>query len=191
MNKNTKIRLFRAAFITVFGLIALFCLPVHKQAAAQTASVAIEDNLDALPVLVRRMYDAILEAAQSGHVEKMLPVLESNELMPKVSFGGENDPIQFWKQESGDKKGREILAILVNILKMPFVRTDAGSANEMYIWPYLAEADLEKLSPAQEVDLYRLVRPQEANAMKEFGGYIWYRLGIGRDGTWHFFVAGD
>lgn len=191
MKKNKKIRSFPVTFFAVFGLIALFCSPLHKQALAQTTSVAIEDNLDALPVPVRRMYDAILEAAKNGHIEEMLPVLESNELMPKVSFGGERDPIKYWKQESGDKKGREILAIMMNILKMPFVRTDAGSANEMYIWPYLTEADLEKLTPSQEVDLYRLVRPQEAKAMKEFGGYIWYRLGIGRDGTWHFFVAGD
>jgi hypothetical protein len=33
--------------------------------------------------------------------------------------------------------------------------------------------------------------PDEAKNMKEFGSYIHYRLGLGPDGTWHFFVAGD
>ena len=108
-----------------------------------------------------------------------------------VSFGGDTDPVRFWRETSTDKKGLEYLAAMVEILQMPYVRLRAGTDNEMYIWPYLAELDLEKLEPAQDVDLYRLVSPAEAKTMREFGGYIWYRLGIGRDGTWHFFVAGD
>jgi hypothetical protein len=146
---------------------------------------------DKLPDPVARMHAAILDAARTGEIEKMRSVLEMNKNMPKVSFGGASDPISFWKQSSGDKKGREILAALVSILEMPWVRTGEGTSGEMYVWPYLAEADLEKLSPPEEVDLYRLVSPQEAQIMREFGGYIWYRLGIGADGTWHFFVAGD
>jgi hypothetical protein len=61
----------------------------------------------------------------------------------------------------------------------------------MYVWPYLAELPLGKLTSAQQVDLYRLMTHEEIKTMKEFGGYIHYRLGIGRDGTWHYFVAGD
>lgn len=152
---------------------------------------AIQSNLDALPERVRAMRDAILRAARAGDIEEMRPVLESNELMPTVSFGGVSDPIAYWKESSGDKRGREILAILVEILQMPFVRLRAGTSNEMFVWPYLAELDLAKLTPEQEVDLYRLVKPVELKTMREFGGYIWYRLGIGPDGTWHFFVAGD
>lgn len=133
----------------------------------------------------------ILTAARSGDIEALRPVLEANELKPTVSFGGAEDPVQFWKQTSRDGQGREIMAVLSEILEMDFVVRDAGTSNEMYIWPYLAEMSLGKLTPAQQIDLYRLVTPEQAKAMKLFGGYIHYRLGIGRDGTWHYFVAGD
>ena len=183
------------AFIGLLALAAVFCTSSAERvlgpAPARAAELEIQTNLDALPPRVRAMRTAILEAARSGDVEELRPVLESNELKPQVSFGAVKDPIAHWKETSGDKQGREILAVLIDILEMPFVRTKAGTDDEMYIWPYLAEADLEKLTPAQEVDLYRLVKPTEATAMREFGGYIWYRLGIGRDGTWHFFVVGD
>lgn len=137
------------------------------------------------------MHGAILEAARSGDIETLVPVLEMNELKPTVSFGGSEDPITFWKRTSGDGEGRQILATLSEILEMPYAHVNAGKDEEMYVWPYLAEQSLDKLAPAQLVDLYRLVTPEEVKAMKEFGGYIHYRLGIGRDGTWHYFVAGD
>ena len=182
-------KLIRYALAALLLTIAPTTAPVAAMAGEK--ELAIQASLDALPERVRAMRDAILEAARTGDIEEMRPVLESNELMPNVSFGGAKDPIAYWKESSGDKKGREILAILVEILEMPFVRLAKGTSNEMYVWPYLAELDLEKLTPEQEVDLYRLVKPVELKSMREFGGYIWYRLGIGPDGTWHFFVAGD
>lgn len=137
------------------------------------------------------MHAAILEAARSGDVEMLRPVLEMNELKPTISFGEVDDPIRYWKRSSGDGEGRQILAILSEILELPYAHINKGKDQEMYVWPYLAELSLDKLAPPQLVDLYRLVTPEEAEAMKEFGGYIHYRLGIGPDGTWHYFVAGD
>lgn len=144
-----------------------------------------------LPAPVARMRDAILEAARGGDIEAMRPVLESNELRPVVSFGGEQDAIRYWKENSAKGDGREFLAAMAEVLEMPAAHVNAGAPEEMFVWPYLAELELEKLTPAQQVDLYRLVTPEMAGTMKEFGGYIHYRLGIGKDGTWHFFVAGD
>ena len=174
----------------VFLLAAgLMFSPAHTLAGEKKP--VIQTDLNALPERVRAMRAAILEAARTGDIEEMRPVLESNELMPTVSFGGANDPIAYWKENSDDKKAREILAIMIEILEMPFVRLSKGTSNEMFVWPYLSRIDPKKLTPQQEVDLYRLISPAEAKTMREFGDYIWYRLGIGPDGTWHFFVAGD
>ena len=41
----------------------------------------------------------------------------------------------------------------------------------MYVWPYLAELPLGKLTSAQQVDLYRLMTHDEVKTMKEFGDY--------------------
>jgi len=159
--------------------------------AAKSSPPQVLTDLSALPESVKIMRDRILEAARSGDIEALHPVLEMNELKPTVSFGGASDPVAYWKQTSGDGHGREIMAIMSEILEMPFTRTDAGTSNEMYVWPYLAVLPPGKLTPAQQVDLYRLMSPEEAKTMKEAGDYIHYRLGIGRDGTWHYFVAGD
>lgn len=155
------------------------------------SGVEVFESNDALPEPVRKMHTAILEAARSGNVETLQPVMEMNELKPTISFGEVDDPVRYWKRSSGDGEGRQILAILSEILELPYAHVNKGKDDEMYVWPYLAELSLDKLAPPQLVDLYRLVTPEEAEAMKDFGGYIHYRLGIGRDGTWHYFVAGD
>ena len=52
-------------------------------------------------------------------------------------------------------------------------------------------ACIAKLTPAQQVELYRLVTAQDVKDMREFGSYIFYRAGITPDGQWQYFVAGD
>jgi hypothetical protein len=182
----------------VWTLVCLFlCILVvgpaasNRAGAGEPAAPEILSDTSALPAQVKRMREAILEAARSGDIEMLVPVLEMNELKPTVSFGDADDPVKYWKRTSGDGEGRQILAVLAEILEMPFARVNAGKPEEMYVWPYLAELPLDRLAPPQQVDLYRLVTPEDVKTMNEFGGYIHYRLGIGPDGTWHYFVAGD
>ncbi|MEZ5841318.1 MAG: hypothetical protein R3D02_13130 [Hyphomicrobiales bacterium] len=144
-----------------------------------------------LPAPVRRMREQILEAAKTGDVEQLRPVLESNEVMPTLSLGEVDDPISFLKLSSGDEDGREILAILIEVLDAGFVHVDAGTAQDMYIWPYFARMPLDKLTPPQQVELYKLLTAQDVRDMEDFGTYVFYRVGIGPDGTWHYFVAGE
>jgi len=144
-----------------------------------------------LPAPVRRMREQLIEAAAGGNLEAMRPMVEVNELPPLVSFGDETDPIAFWRSAGGDPEGREILAILIEILEAGFVHLEAGTPQEMYVWPYFYALPLDSLTPAQEVELYKLVTPHDRALMEEFGAYNFYRLGLGPDGTWHFFVAGD
>jgi hypothetical protein len=174
----------------LFILIAGPVLSVELRAAERGAP-EVHSDISVLPDRVADMRNAILEAARSGDIEALRAVLDSNELKPTVSFGGSDDPIKLWKQTSGDGQGREIMAILAEILEMDFARVNAGTSNEMYVWPYLAEMPLGKLTSAQQVYLYRLMTHDDVKTMKEFGGYINYRHGIGRDGTWNYFVSGD
>ncbi len=64
----------------------------------------------------------------------------------------------------------------------------AKAEDEMYVWPYFAETDLAKLTPAQEVELYRIVAPSLGVPMKKGGKYSYYRLGISPNGVWHYFL---
>jgi hypothetical protein len=158
-------------------------------AAAQTADQAPKALYDfnALPDPVKRMLERIASAAQSGEIDNMLPVFESNELKPMVATSAVGDPIAVWKKESADGSGRDILAAMLNVLSSGYARVGQGP-DEMYVWPYFAETGLSSLTPAQEVELYRIVPRERVAEMKKSGKYSYYRLGIAPNGEWHYFL---
>ncbi len=155
-------------------------------AEADQAPKALYD-FNALPDPVKRMLEQIAAAAQSGEIENMRPVFESNELKPMVATAHVEDPIALWKKESADGSGRDVLAAMLDVVSSGYVRMGQGD-QEMYVWPYFAETELSALTPAQEVELYRIVPPQLAGAMKKSGKYSYYKLGIAPTGVWHYFL---
>lgn len=149
-------------------------------------------NLDRLPEPVRRMHDLLVEAAKSGDIEKLRPLLGMGDDMAQLSFGEiEGDPIAFLKGLSGDPDGQEILAIMEEVLSAGFVHLEAGTPNEIYVWPYFFGIPLDKLDPRQKVELFKIVTAGDLEDMKQFGTYIFYRVGITPEGRWAFFVAGE
>ena len=168
--------------------------PVKPGAAKSSASAvppeAISD-LSRLPEKVRQTRSRILEAARTGDLNKVATVMQSNEMMPVFSFGGEKNPVEFWKSSYPDSDGLEALAILTELLELPFVHLDKGTPQEMYVWPYFYSVPLRELTLEQKVELFRLVTGSDWREMLDFGAYIFFRVGISPDGVWHFFVAGD
>jgi hypothetical protein len=148
-------------------------------------------NKSYLPKPVARMHSQMMEAALSGDINRMRIILESNEVMPTLSFGEIEDPIDFLKESSGDGEGYEILAILADILDAGFVHVDAGTPQEMYVWPYFSRYPIQDLTPEQKVELFRIVTSGDFAEMEQYGAWNFYRVGIGPDGTLHYFVAGD
>ena len=175
---------------------AVSALPAAPIAAAETVTGAISApgqapkvlyDFNALPDPVKRMLEQIAVAAESGEIEAMRAVLESNELKPMVTTAYVEDPVAFWKKASADGTGRDVLAAMLNVIASGYVRVGQGP-DEMYVWPYFAETDLAKLNPAQQVELYRIVPPSLALPMKKAGKYSYYRLGISPTGVWHYFL---
>jgi hypothetical protein len=149
------------------------------------AEVLYDPNV--LPDPIKNTLQGIVAAAQSGNIDEMLPVLQENELPPMLAATAVSDPIAYWRKASADGEGRDILAAMLNVFSSGFVRTGGGK-DAMYVWPYFAEMDLSQLTPAQEVELYRIVPPAQALEMKKTGKYTYYRAGIGGDGVWHYFL---
>ncbi len=154
--------------------------------AADQAPQALYD-FNALPDPVKRMLERMATAAQSGEIETMRPVLESNELKPMVAEAHVDDPIALWKKQSADGSGRDVLAAMLNVMAAGYARVGQGQ-DEMYVWPYFAETGLSALTPSQEVELYRIVPRELVAAMKKSGKYSYYRLGIAPSGVWHYFL---
>ncbi|MCB1420592.1 MAG: hypothetical protein KDJ74_16940 [Notoacmeibacter sp.] len=152
----------------------------------------VERDLSSLPAPVRRMRELIIEACQTGDLEKLRPLIGLGADITTLSFGGvEGDPIEFLRGTSGDTQGQEILAILLEVLEAGYVHLDAGTEKELYVWPYFFAYPLDKLTPPQKVELFKLVTAGDFEDMQSFGAYIFYRVGITPEGRWSFFVAGD
>lgn len=144
-----------------------------------------------LPPGVVEMREAILAAVRSGDIDELRHAIDLNELRPELGAAAGRDPIEHLKAISADGKGIEILAVLGDVLAMAPATLPVGrdlENNLLYVWPYLAELKPAELTAAQQVDLLRLVSPEQANAMTAAGKWLWWRLAIGADGTWHIFA---
>jgi hypothetical protein len=161
--------------------------PPAAAASAEGAAPTVLYDFDALPDPVKRMLEQIVAAAQSGEIETMRTVFESNELKPMVDAAYVDDPIAHWKKQSVDGTARDVLAAMLNVVSSGYVRVGKAQ-DEIYVWPYFAETDLRRLTPSQEVELYRIVAPDLAAPMKKSGKYSYYRLGISANGVWHYFI---
>lgn len=143
-----------------------------------------------LPIPVLEMRDAILIATHSGNIEDLRTAIEWNELPPEFGFDHSLDPIEQFRKISTDGKGHSILAILANLLAQAPAQLPIGPDHEnngVFVWPYLSELDPGKLTPAEQVDLYRLMPANEAEEVMKQEKWTWYRLAIAADGTWHIF----
>jgi hypothetical protein len=162
----------------------------RKQQARPAADLEIGYGTAKLPAPVAEMREAILAAVRVGRIEELRHAYELNELKPELGPEPVGDPVAHWRKISGDGEGLEVLAVLAEILDAGYVVLPLGrdiENNRVYVWPYFAEVPLQKLTPAQQVELLRLVPPAVAKEMLQTGRYTYWRLAIGADGTWHHF----
>lgn len=152
--------------------------------------VEVLSDVSKIPQAVARMRELIVEAAASGDIERLRPLLGKGDTQTLVGET-EGDPVETLKGLSGDPQGIEILAILLDVLSTGFVLVDKGTPDEMFVWPYFTEKPLASLTPPEKVDLFRLVTAGDFAGMEEAGNYNFYRVGITPDGEWKFFVGGD
>ena len=152
----------------------------------------VQYDVTKLPAEVQRMRGLIIEACRSGDIERLRPLIGMGEAATQLSLGGiDGDPIAFLKGLAGDEDGQEILAILEEVLEAGYVHLDAGEPGELYVWPYFFALPLDKLTPAQRVELFKIVTAGDYEEMQNYGSYIFYRVGITPEGSWVFFVAGE
>ncbi|MGI9380733.1 MAG: hypothetical protein ACR2OW_13910, partial [Methyloligellaceae bacterium] len=158
---------YSAIFLTlIFAVSVAIPNPEHRQVLAQTtvqdsgngklSKPEVLYDPDLLPEKVADMRNQILMAARSGEIEALRPVLEASELLPVLGDSPVSDPIEFWRTQSSDGHGLEVLAALMEIFNSGFVRINSDTQDELFIWPYFAEFKPDELTPTQWVELYRL-----------------------------------
>jgi hypothetical protein len=144
-----------------------------------------------VPPAVLHTRDRILAAARTGDLQTVLTLMRAGGNMPVFSHTQRQDPAAYWRETYPDSDGVEILSILTSILETEPARIDAGTPQETYLWPYFARLPIKSLTPAQKVDLFRVVTGSDYQQMLARGRYVFYQLGIGPDGTWRYFLASE
>lgn len=151
----------------------------------------VEYDFSKLPMPVQRLREQIIAAAETGDAEKLRTIIDAQDEPPDFGPSDTGDPIGYLKLQSGDADGREILAILIEVLEAGYVHVDIGTPDEVYLWPYFARYPIDKLTPPQLVQLFKLVYAGDYEDMLSNGVYDYFRAGISPDGQWRFFTAGD
>lgn len=154
----------------------------------------ISKDIEALPTPVKNMRRLILDAAESANFEALRPLIGTGEHATQIPRGTdeeERDPIDMLMQLVGDEGGFEMLAIMQNLLNAGYVHVEAGTANELYVWPYFVSLPVENLDSRQKVELFRIVTGGDYEEMKQAGAYNFFSIGISPQGKWVFLNLGD
>jgi hypothetical protein len=195
-----------------FTLDPVCAMPVAAQSSRPSAPVVSRD-LEALPPQVRRMRSLIVDAARSGDAQAFRRPIETNEVPPSFERERSVGPrtpanvvpamadalIKLLRAQSTDGEGRATMAAMLNMLAVGYAitgqETRQGTRQEMqkgmYVWPYFAALDPRTLTSEQLVDVHRVLAQHEVAAWREKGRYPHWRLGIGPDGTWHYFHGAE
>jgi len=179
-------------------LAVLMILAVGQQAWAKDKAeynrfedMTVSDDVTALPQAVQDTRAALIAVTKSGDITGLKAIFDAQGTPPQVSYGGPGDAVEYLTTASADGGGIETLAVLRNLLEMPYAIIGATSENPTYIWPYLAETDITALTPAQMVDVYRLMPPEYAKSLAEMEGWYYWRAFIEANGELSSFIAGD
>jgi len=166
----------------------------YEATSVPAPRATIEDIIygsTSLPEAVARTRDDLLDAAATGDIEALRPIFDRQRVPPIVDpFEMVDDAVDSLRLQSGDPEGREILAILAELLEGGHVHIGEAST-ETYVWPYFAEVPLTSLKPPHYVELYRVLTAVDVEEMVRFGHYSFFRIGIAPDGRIRFFSAGQ
>ena len=126
-------------------------------AGSEAAPNPMESVDEPLPTILREESDMpepvletrrkLIEAAKSGDIEQLRALMQAQAEPPSVAFGDPGDPIEYLKALAADSEGREILAILLEVLETGFVHAGVGTEEELYVWPYFAQYPIDALTP--------------------------------------------
>ena len=124
-------------------------------------------------------------------IDALRPIFGGQRVAPIVApFQAVPDAVAHLRLQSGDPDGREILAILLELLEGGHVKVGEGST-QTFVWPYFAEVPLNELKPQHMVELYRILTSIDVEELERQGRYTFFRVGIAADGRVRYFSAGE
>jgi hypothetical protein len=139
---------------------------------------------DQVPAAVAAKREAIVSAARAMDYDRLRTLLDSAHF--SYSFGESGDPVGYWRRLEEEGEVPILGDYLPVILSGPFARR-----GNIYVWPRAYAKKPSEWSAAERRWLKNLYSEQEIQGFERAGAYLGWRVGIRKDGTWLFFVAGD
>lgn len=152
--------------------------------ATPTEPIATEPSAQDLPAAVEETRAAIIAAAQAHDYDALGALIPDSGFT--FSYGAGDSAIDYWKDL--EAAGETPLDTMTRLLLLRHTR-----ASDIYVWPWAYDRDPADLTDSQKDSLADAgaATREQLDQMAELGHYLGWRLGIKRDGTWMFFVAGD
>ncbi|MGH2655058.1 MAG: hypothetical protein ACRDHV_12030, partial [Actinomycetota bacterium] len=153
--------------------------PITVESEAGTSEPKV-----AIPGPVANTREAILDAAQARDFQALRALIPEEGFT--FSFGGETDPIGYWKRLESEGH----VPVFGDILPM-VLGTEPGLDRGVFVWPAQAVEDPAEWDEQDIEALTAIHAEEDIRSFQKAGLYLGWRVGIDRDGTWVFFVAGD
>ena len=171
---------------SLFALLALTAVGCggNGDSSASGTNTSTTPLEKALPTPVAEKREAIVAAAKSLDYDRLESLLDPKSF--SYSFGESGDPVGYWRRL--EKEGH--VPILGDYLPVVFSSPHA-LRGDVYVWPSAHGDPPSEWSAAERRWLRNLYSKQEIKQFEKAGGYLGYRAGIRKDGTWLFFIAGD
>jgi hypothetical protein len=137
-----------------------------------------------LPADVEATRHALVRATSSHDIPALQELMDSNTFSYNADDG--SNPVVLWKEDPS------VLDPIISILSLPpsAPKQIEGYAT-VYVWPYLVDADVSNLSPAEIDDLHGLGFDNAAiERMVTAGRYTGPRLSIDENGLWTSYSTG-
>ncbi len=103
------------------------------------------------------------------------------------SFGGEyKDGFVGFLKLSEKDEGESAFDIISTLLRLPYALRE-----NLYTWPSVFTTEPSKWTPEDITMMKIFLTDKQIEDYRQYGGYVYYRMGITSQGDWTFYLAGD
>ena len=172
-----------ALLLTLLALTAVGC-GGNGDSSGSGTNTSTKPAENGLPAPVAEKREAIVAAAKSFDYDRLETLLDPKNF--SYSFGASGDPVAYWRR----LEEKSHVPILGDHLPVVFASPHA-LRGDVYVWPSVHGEPPSEWTAEERRWLRSRYSKEEITQFEEAGGYLGYRAGIRKDGTWLFFVAGD
>lgn len=179
-------------FISILILLAIvfYIFNLYKKTEVSTSENNISETnkilppQEGLPPLVEAKRQAIYAAALSRSYDNLNK--ETSEDF-HYSFGGEyEEGFVGYLKLAESNEGKSVFDVIPILLRLPYAMRD-----NLYTWPSVFTIEPSKWTMEDIRMMKTFLTEEQIEGYRQYGGYIFYRLGITAEGDWTFYLAGD